>query len=71
MKKLVLLSILGLFVSTSRVTRVVTTTPVSKVVVVKHPPRHHKTVVVKGHKYYYWNDKYHRKTQRGYMVVKI
>jgi len=71
MKKLVLLSILGLFLGTSCVTRVVTRTPATKIVVVKHPPRHYKTVMIRGHKYYYWNGKYHRKTTRGYVTVKI
>ncbi len=71
MKKLIVLSVLSLFLNTSCVTRVVTTTPATKVVVVKHPPRHHKVVVVKGHRYYYWNGRYHRKTPQGYVVVKI
>ena len=66
MKKLVLLSILGLFLGTSCVTRVVTRTPATKIVVVKHPPRHYKTVLL-----YRTHVKYHRKTKRGYVTVKI
>jgi len=43
----------------------------ASVVVVMHPPKYHKVVYVKGSKYYLWNGKYHRKTTRGYVVVKI
>ncbi len=71
MKKLVILSVLSLFFFTSCITRVVTTTPATKVVAVKYVPKHHRVVYVKGNKYYYWNGKYHRRTHRGYVVVKI
>ena len=43
----------------------------AKVVYVKHAPEYHKVVYVKGSKYYFWNGKYHRKTAKGYVVVKI
>ncbi len=42
----------------------------NKVVYVK-APRHHKIVVVKGKKYHYWHGKYHRKTNKGYVVVTV
>ena len=71
MKKIVLLSILSLFLFPSCRTKVVTTTPATKVVVVKHAPRNSKIVYVKGRKYYRWNGNYYRRTSRGYVVVRI
>ena len=43
----------------------------SKVVVVKKIPKTHKIVYVKGRRYYKWNGKHYRKTNRGYVVVKF
>ncbi len=43
----------------------------TKVVYVKHAPKHHKIIVVKGKRYYFWNGKHHRKTSKGYIVVKV
>lgn len=43
----------------------------TKVVYVKTPPKNHKIVVVKGKRYYYWNGKYHRKTRRGFVIVRL
>lgn len=43
----------------------------AKVVVVKRLPRVHKVVYIKGHKYYKWNGVYHRKTTRGYVIVRV
>ncbi|MGV6829882.1 MAG: DUF6515 family protein [Flavobacteriales bacterium] len=71
MKKFLLFSILLSFSFFSCRTQVVTPTPRTNVVVVKKAPRHHKIVVVKGKKYYKWNGIYHRKTNRGFIAVKI
>lgn len=71
MKKYFIISVLTLFLFSSCATRVVTPAPTTKVVVVKHPPKHHKVVVIKGKKYYYWNGQYHRKTRKGFVIVKI
>ena len=59
------------FTLTSCATRVVTTVPTSKVVVVKKAPRNHKIVVVKGKRYYHWGGKHYRKTNRGFVLVKV
>ena len=70
MKKYLFLLGIVSFVLSSCATRIVTSTPSTKVVVVKKAPTHHKIVVIKGKPYYRWNGKYHRKTHRGYIVVK-
>lgn len=41
-----------------------------KVVVVKRPSKY-EVVRIKGRKYYKWNGHYHRKTKRGFVVVKL
>lgn len=43
----------------------------TRTVVVKQAPRYHKVVVIKGKRYYTWNGRYYKKTQRGYVVVKV
>ena len=43
----------------------------TRTVVVKKAPRYHKVVVIKGKRYYTWNGRYYKKTQRGYVVVKV
>ncbi len=45
--------------------------PSSNVKVVKVAPKHHKIVMVKGKRYYYWNGKHHKKTSKGYVVVRV
>ena len=40
-------------------------------VVIKKAPRHHKVVVVKGKRYYTWNGRHYRKTNKGYVYVRI
>jgi hypothetical protein len=42
----------------------------AKVVVVKRPVKY-KVVRVKGTRYYVWNGHYHKKTKRGYVIVRI
>ena len=42
----------------------------NNIVVIKRLPRIHKVVYIKGHKYYKWNGTYHKKTARGYVVVR-
>ena len=72
MKKYLLIAAFASFTLTSCATRVVTTTrPSQKVVVVKTPPKNYRVVRVNGQRYYYWNNTYHRKTARGYTVVRI
>ncbi|HAO15848.1 MAG TPA: hypothetical protein DDE71_09875 [Tenacibaculum sp.] len=46
------------------------TTSCSQRVVVKRPAKY-KVVRVKGKKYYFWKGRYHKRTSRGYVVVKI
>jgi len=57
------------FSTTSCVTTV-RATP-SKVVVVKRLPKIHKVVYVNGHHYYKWNGNHYKKTNRGYVVVRL
>ncbi|MDX1829660.1 MAG: DUF6515 family protein [Lutibacter sp.] len=57
------------FTLTSCVTTV-RATP-NNIIVVKRLPRIHKVVYIKGHRYYKWNGVYHRKTTRGYVVVRV
>jgi len=67
-----LLIIIGLLFAmsfTSCASRVVVTTPRTKVI--KVAPKHHKIVIVKGKRYYYWNGRHYRKTNKGYVVIKI
>ncbi len=72
MKKYLFILAIATVSFSSCTTRVVTTTPApNRVVVVKKAPRNHKVVVVKGQRYYVWNNTYHRKTSRGYVVVKV
>ena len=71
MKKFIFLFALMAFTFSSCATRVVTTVPTSKVVVVKKAPANHKVVVVKGKRYYRWGGKHYRKTNRGYVLVKV
>ncbi len=59
---------LFILTSTSCATSVVSKP--QKVVVVKRPAKY-KVVRVKGKKYYVWNGRYHRKTRKGYVVVKL
>ncbi len=56
--------------STSCARRVVVKQPNKKVVIVKRPAKY-KVVRVNGRKYYVWNGRYHRKTSRGYVVVRV
>ena len=43
----------------------------AKIVVVKKLPIRHKVVIVKGHQYYKWNGKHYRKTNKGYVFVRL
>ncbi len=72
MKRSLIYLSLGLLLLTSCATRVVTSAPAptTKVVIVKKAPVNHRVVVVKGKKYYKWNGKHYRKTNRGYVLVK-
>ena len=52
--------------------RVVTVQPArTTTTVIKVAPKKHKVVVIKGKRYYYWNGRYHKKTRRGYVVVRV
>ncbi len=72
MKSLFYILLFTGILTTSCATKVVVDPkPDNKTVVVKKVPNHHKVVFVNGRKYYKWNGVYHRKTARGYIVVKI
>lgn len=71
MKRHLLFLIFLSFFFTSCATRIITPSPAQQLVVIKQAPAQHKVVVVKGKRYYHWNGKYHRKTRKGYVVVKI
>ena len=71
MKKFILfLSAVLILSLTSCATRVVTR-PTAKVTVIKTPPKHYKIVRIKGKRYYYWNGRHHKKTRKGYVVVRV
>ncbi len=65
---IIIFGILSMLTTTSCATRVVNQP--EKVVVVKRPTKY-KVVHIKGKKYYMWNGHYHRKTKRGYVLVKF
>lgn len=71
MRKFIILLALATFAFSSCATRVVRTTPTTNVVVVKKAPRNHTVVVIKGKRYYRWGGKHYRKTNRGYVLVKV
>jgi len=70
MKKFIFLIAFVAFTFTSCATRVVTPAPTNTVIALKNVPRNHKVVVVNGKRYYSWNGKRYRKTNRGYILVK-
>jgi hypothetical protein len=39
--------------------------------VVKVVPAKSKVIFINGKKYYKWNNKYHRKTKKGFVVVRL
>ena len=43
----------------------------AKVVEIKKLPKHHKVVYIKGHRYFKWNAKHYRKTNRGYLLIRV
>lgn len=51
--------------------RVVKVQPARTTTVIKVAPKKHKIVVIKGKRYYYWNGRYHKKTRRGFVVVRV
>ncbi len=69
-KYLFLFAFISLLFS-SCTTRIVTTTPRTNVVVVNKAPRNHKIVVINGKRYYRWGGNHYRKTNRGYVLVKV
>ena len=71
MRKLLILLAFAAFTFSSCATRVVTRTPTTNVVVVKKAPSNHKVVVIKGQRYYRWGGNHYRKTNRGYVLVKV
>lgn len=66
---LLLLSVFCVLSVTSCSTRVVARP--NSVTIIKTPPKHYSIVKVRGNKYYFWNGKHFKKTQRGYVFVKI
>jgi hypothetical protein len=71
MKKYLLYLAFPALLLSSCAPRIVTHEPTAKVVVVKKTPRNYKVVKLNDKRYYLWNGKYHRKTRRGYVVVKM
>jgi hypothetical protein len=71
MKRQILFLILLSIFYTSCATRVIMSSPAEHLLVIKRAPVQHKVVLVKGKRYYHWNGKYHRKSRRGYVVVKM
>ncbi len=67
----ILISAFLLFNVTSCATRVTTRPVATKVTIIKTPPRHYKIVKVRGKRYYFWNGKHYRKTNRGYIFVRV
>jgi len=39
--------------------------------IVKVAPKGHKIIYVKGQKYYKWSNKHYKKTNRGFVVVRM
>lgn len=70
MKYILIACVLVFSLNTGCASRVVVTQP-NKVTVVKTRPKTYKIVKVKGHRYYYFNGRYHKKTRKGYVVVKV
>ena len=68
---LVVIGLVFAILTTSCAPRVVVKEPRAKKVVVVKRPAKYRVVRIKGKKYYYWNGRYHRKTSRGYVVVKV
>jgi len=68
-KYLLIVSAILVLSLTSCATRVVTRP--AHVTVVKTPPKHYKVVKVKGKRYYFWNGKHHKKTRKGFVLVKV
>ncbi|WP_375240089.1 DUF6515 family protein [Aurantibacter sp.] len=58
-----------IFCATSCAPRVVSS-PNSKVVYVQKRPANYKVVRVNGKRYYRWNGKNYRKTNKGYALVR-
>lgn len=71
MKYFFILVTAAFFSLNSCATRVITHTPITRVVYVKTAPKNHRIVRVKGRKYYYWNGKHYKKSNRGYLYVKL
>lgn len=66
----IFMAVLFGFSSCATQTRVVTTNN-ARVTVVKTRPANYKIVRVKGKRYYFWNGNHYRKTNRGYVVVRV
>ena len=66
---MILITVVFTFSFSSCVTTVKATP--SKVVVVQKLAKTHKIVYVKGQRYYKWNGNHYRKTNSGYMVIRL
>jgi len=73
MKRFMYTITLVLFIacSTSCVTRTQRKPIHRTTTVIRVAPKGHKVVFVKGNKYYKWNNKYYKKTRRGFVVVRL
>ena len=66
---IIFLSLILLLGTSSCATRVVTKP--SSITIVKTPPKHYKVVKVKGKRYFFWNGKHYKKTNKGYVFVRV
>ncbi len=66
---IIFLGILFTMNITSCRSRVVVSNPNVKVITVA--PKNHKVVYLKGKRYYFWNGNYHKKTRKGYVIVRL
>ena len=70
MKYILIACALAFSLNTGCASRIVVKQP-NKVTVVKTRPNAYKIVKVKGHRYYNFNGRYHKKTRKCYVGVKV
>lgn len=65
--------LIALFIAVSFSSCATRVTPRSaqQVTVVKVAPKKHRVVTVRGKRYYYWNGRHYRRTNRGYVYVRL
>ncbi|MCL6293380.1 DUF6515 family protein [Jejuia spongiicola] len=65
----ILFSVLFILSSTSCATYVEARP--ANVTIIKSTPKRYKIVKVKGKRYYFWNGNHYRKTNKGYVIVRV